>query len=90
MTRKISFYTWLQRYVNDDTVIGDLARDARDDTKIYGLLFDDSGFPRHSRDKKKIREHLTVSRDANDDCLKTFDSTFELYRNFMKDNGFDV
>ena len=89
MNKKISFYTWLQRYVNDNNAIGDLARDSRDDNKNYGYQYDDSGFPKYSKDEKKIRDHL-VSRNAIDRCLKTFDSTFELYRNFMKNNGFEV
>ena len=90
MIKKISFYTWLQHYVNYDNAIGDLARDSKKDNKYYGSLFDDSGFPRYSRDEKKIREHLRISRNASDDCISVFDSAFLLYRNFMKNRGFGV
>ena len=60
----MSFYTWIQQFTNDDSAVGDLARDCKNDTKHYGSLFDDSGFPRHSTNQKKIREHLSISRNV--------------------------
>ena len=88
--RKISFYTWLQNYVNSDDAIGDLARDCKNDSKCYGSLFDDSGFPRYSNNEQKIRKHLTISRNASVDCIAVFDSAFLFYRDFMKKRGFDI
>ena len=80
----MSFYTWLSQFINDDSAVGDLARDCKNDNKYYGSLYDDSGFPRHSRDEKKIREHLTIFRNASEDCLKTFDSVFPLYQEYLR------
>ena len=43
-----SFYSWLSQFKNDDTPVGDLARDVRFDKK----------FPRHSDSRKYLRDYL--------------------------------
>ncbi len=80
---KNSFYTWLQQFRDDDSPVGDLARDSKGDNKYYGFLFDDSGFPRYSRDKKKIEEHLTISRNTSYECLKVFNYAFHHYQKYL-------
>ncbi len=84
MTGKKSFYTWLQQFIEDDNAVGDLDRDALADNRHYGELYGDSGFPRHSKDRVKIREHLAISRNASDNCLKTFDSVFPSYIKYLE------
>ena len=79
----MSFYTWIQQFTNDDSAVGDLARDCKNDNRHYGSLYDDSGFPRYSNDEKKIREYFTISRNASDDCIKVFDSVFPLYQEYL-------
>jgi hypothetical protein len=45
----MTFMTFLKQFVNDDSAIGDLARDARDDTRINNRW----GF-------NKFMEHLVI------------------------------
>ena len=47
-SRYVTLIGWLSQFKNDDTPVGDLARDVRFDKK----------FPRHSDSRKYLRDYL--------------------------------
>ena len=63
-----SFYSWLSQFKNDDTPVGDLARD---------VSFD-KGFPHHSVSRKHLRDYLE-SMVACDSAMSIFEEAFTLY-----------
>lgn len=63
-----SFYSWLLQFENEDSSVGDLARDAKKD----------EGFPRRSTSEKYIRKHLEKLSACNS-VLKIFDESFKHY-----------
>ena len=64
-----SFYSWLLQFKNDDTAIGDLARDARSD----------ADFPRRSISYRHLKYYLE-SRHACDAALDVFTDAFAQYK----------
>ncbi len=60
-----SFYSWLLQFKNNDTPIGDLARDARLD----------KDFTRHSVSRKHLRDYLE-SMEACDSAMNIFEEAF--------------
>ena len=61
------FAKWIMRYKEDNSPIGDLARD----------ISDDKDFPK-TKSKKKILEYLE-SKDACDGAISAFISAWEAY-----------
>lgn len=66
---KQSFYQWCKQFVNEDSPIGDLAKD--------NLL--DPTFP-DSDSYNELYDYL-VSQHASDLCLQVFDKAWNLYTN---------
>ncbi len=64
-----SFYSWLLQFKNDDTAIGDLARDVKCDSE----------FPRRSISYKHLKKHLETKR-ACDDAMNVFMKAFPKYK----------
>jgi uncharacterized protein YozE (UPF0346 family) len=64
-----SFYSWLLKFKNDDTAIGDLARDARVDGE----------FPRHSVSYKNLEKYLE-SKHACEEAMDVFTEAFAQYK----------
>jgi hypothetical protein len=68
-----SFYSWLLQFKNDDTSVGDLAREA----------ISDKGFPRHSVSRKHLRDFLE-SMNACDNVMCIFEEAFTRYEKDAK------
>ena len=64
-----SFYSWLLQFKNDDTAIGDLARDARDDRE----------FPRRSISYRHLKKYLE-SKHACEAAMNVFMEAFTQYK----------
>ena len=64
-----SFYSWLLQFKNDDTAIGDLARDARSDSE----------FPRRSISYGHLEKYLE-SKHACDAAMRVFTEAFDKYK----------
>ncbi len=64
-----SFYSWLLEFKNDDTPIGDLARDARSDRE----------FPRRSISYGHLKKYLE-RQHACDDAMNVFMEAFTQYK----------
>jgi len=73
-----SFYKWLRKFRNEDSIIGDLADD----------VYEDITFPKKAS-YDVIRDYLANYEDrdrnmfkgkASDRCLKAFDEAYERYR----------
>ena len=64
-----SFYSWLLQFKNDDTAIGDLARDARSD----------ADFPRRSISYRRLKDYLE-SKNACDAAMDVFTDAFAQYK----------
>ena len=69
---KMSFKTWSKKFLNENSPMGDLARDIKQDTN----------FPSY-RCKKHIAEYL-CDNHACDAALKVFDKMYEEYKNAIK------
>ena len=66
---KKTFYSWLLQFHDDDTVIGDLARDARSD----------ADFPRRSISYRHLQDYLE-SKNASDAAMDVFTDAFARYK----------
>ena len=64
-----SFYSWLLQFKNDDTAIGDLARDASSDGE----------FPRRSISYRNLKKYLE-SKHACDAAMNVFKEAFAHYK----------
>jgi uncharacterized protein YozE (UPF0346 family) len=64
-----SFYSWLLQFKNDDTAIGDLARDASSDGE----------FPRRSISYRYLKKYLE-SKHACDAAMNVFKEAFAQYK----------
>lgn len=71
----MTFKKWIVQYINEDSPIGDLARD--------NSL--DSTFP-NSYSYKKIRAHLE-RQNASELCMKSFQDAWKRYKNRNKQKG---
>lgn len=65
---KPTFYEFMEKYVEDNTPVGDLARDMRDDP----------GFPQLSSSKSVIKAYLS-SANACDGAIEALDDAWALY-----------
>ncbi|MBQ3681022.1 MAG: sterile alpha motif-like domain-containing protein [Paludibacteraceae bacterium] len=70
---KKAFYSWLLQFKSDNTPLGDLARDAKEDKE----------FPRHSTSYKNIKAHLDFN-SASIDALEIFERAFVRYKEEMQ------
>ena len=66
---KKTFYSWLLQFHDDDTAIGDLARDARSD----------ADFPRRSISYRHLKDYLE-SKNASDAAMDVFTEAFVRYK----------
>lgn len=66
---KKTFYSWLLQFHDDDTAIGDLARDARSD----------ADFPRRSISYRHLKDYLE-SKNACDAAMNVFTDAFAQYK----------
>ncbi len=64
-----TFYSWLMQFKDDDTAIGDLAKDARRDR----------GFPRRSISYRNLKAYLENCQ-ACDEAINTFSDAFAQYK----------
>lgn len=64
-----SFYSWLLQFKNDDTAIGDLARDANRDCE----------FPRRSISYRNLKKYLE-SKSVCDAAMNVFNEAFNQYK----------
>ena len=64
-----SFYSWLLQFKNDDTAIGDLARDARSD----------ADFPRRSISYRHLKDYLEC-KHACEAAMDVFTDAFAQYK----------
>lgn len=64
-----SFYSWLMQFKNDDTAVGDLARDVRTDSE----------FPRRSISYRHLKKYLE-SKQAVDVVMNVFMEAFTQYK----------
>ena len=64
-----SFYSWLMQFKNDDTAIGDLARDVNRDSE----------FPRRSISYRHLKKYLE-SKQAVDVVMNVFMEAFTQYK----------
>lgn len=72
-----SFYGWcVKRYKHRDSLLGDLARDMKNDSK----------FPKISTDKKDIEAYL-ISRHGCYGALKAFEKAWRYYENYKITDG---
>ena len=71
-----SFYSWLLQFKNDNTAIGDLARDARDDNE----------FPRRSISYRHLKKYLE-SKQACDAAMNVFMEVFTQYKSDVGGSG---
>lgn len=67
-TRKKSFIMWIRQFKKDDTAIGDLARDIREDSKIKTRF-----------SIRRLRRYLE-NANACEDCMKTFEEAVKVYQ----------
>lgn len=66
---KKTFYSWLIQFRDDDSPLGDLARDA----KI------DKNFPRHATTQKYLCTYLE-KQNACDGAIQTLNDAFVIYQ----------
>ena len=71
-----SFYSWLMQFKNDDTAIGDLARDVRDDSE----------FPRRSISYRHLKKYLE-SKHACVAAMNVFKEAFAKYKLVVDRSG---
>lgn len=64
-----SFYSWLLQFKDEDTAVGDLARDARID----------GDFPRRSISYRHLKKYLE-SKGACDAAMDVFEEAFAQYK----------
>lgn len=64
-----AFYSWLLQFKDDDTAIGDLARDAECDSE----------FPRHSISYRHLKDYLE-SKNACEAAKNVFANAFAQYK----------
>ena len=68
-----SFYSWLLQFKNDDTAVGDLARDVRADSE----------FPRRSISYMNLKKYLE-SKHACVAAMNVFKEAFAKYKSLAE------
>ncbi|WP_300558467.1 YozE family protein [Companilactobacillus sp.] len=72
----LSFFQWLQKFIDVDLPIGDLSKDAKAD----------NNFPRESKDKTEIIDYLET-KSANYRVIQVAEESFDFYKSsFLSDD----
>lgn len=73
----LTFSEYSQRFIDEQSPVGDLARDIRDDTT----------FPEQACTHERLKRYL-VANNACESCLKAFETMWRSYKAYMRRLGY--